>query len=131
MPSPMFTIKSLVSTELPKYEHGYSLEQVERLKLAKAAIEKRNLAENPVTLEEFKTIIVPWNRVHRTEVFNLIPAKKVAAKKPRVAKVKKLTKKALQEKLNDVIFRKASGNDITNEEEEFLAEQLKLAGDLL
>ena len=120
-------------TEQPTFDHGYTIEQVDELKLLKKAIELRNLGEQPVTLKEFKEIVVPWNRAHRGEQFVLFAEKKATTKekKPRVAKPKKLTKKAIQDRLNDLIFKKATGKDITEEEQAFVDEQFKLAGALL
>ena len=123
------------------YDHGYPLDQVEEIKQKKLAIEKRvNNNGEPASLEELKTVIVPWQRIIRTEAFNLNPEKpkkekviKVpkAPKEPRqkkektvaIAKVKKLTQKQIQEKLSGIIMRKAMKREVTEEEEQFFKEQ--------
>jgi len=120
----------------PVYVHGFSNEQVATIKEGKAGLDARNLAEEPVTLEEFKTIVVPWNRIHRVEQFILHIEKPKVAKTPRakkivVPKVKKLTKKAIKEKLDSIIGKKMFGAEVTEEEEAFYNEQVELAkGDL-
>jgi hypothetical protein len=127
---------SLIPTESEqavKYDHGYTEEQVILVTNARKELDKRDLVAFPVTLDEFKAIIIPFQRISRTTAFNLNPEKpkKVvkekgeklpATRKPRVAKVvgeKKLTKKAIEEKLSDIIFKLATGTDITDEEQTF------------
>ena len=130
MSRPSFAINTIAATE-PKYSHGYSIERVDELKILKSAIELRDLGEQPVTLKEFKEVIVPWNRVHRVEQFVLFPEKQAKEKKTRAAaKPKKLTKKAIQDRLNTLIFAKATGKEITEEEQTFINDQLALAGSL-
>jgi len=119
-------LKTVVSE--PTYTHGFSLEEETRIKEGKKAIEERDIVAEPVTLEEFKTIIVPWNRIYRTEQFILHPPK--AAKKPRAVrvtkpKVKKLTKKAIAEKINNIVFKIATGEEVSEEEQTFYENQVK------
>ena len=134
-----FQQTSLVPTEhqpVHFYSHGFTPEQVEEIKAKKLSIEKRDLKKEPVTLDEFKTIIVPWNRIHRTEQFILNPKKEKAERKPREKKEpapkkpKKLTKKHIQDKINDIVFKLAKGETISDEEQRFFDEQTKQIGDI-
>lgn len=130
-----FKKESLVPENItPVYDHGFSEEQVMWIKQKKEEINKRDLNKFPVTLDEFKTIIVPWQRIHRTEEFILHPVKVKkprAPKAPKVVKPKKLTKKQIKDKLNDIIFKQATGEQLTTEETTFFDEQMKLADKLL
>ena len=111
---------------VPAYVHGFSEEEVIEIKKAKKLIEKRDLLAEPVTREEFRLTIVPWQRIHRTEEFNLRPVKPIKVPKvpkEKVVKEKKLTKKAIKERLGILIFRKfASPEELTEEDILFLAE---------
>lgn len=106
------------------YNHGFSEEQVHTITLAKSNLDKRNLSEFPVTLEEFKTIIIPWQRIKRTEAFNLNPEKPKKEKVIRVPKVKvpkepkqkKLTKKFINDEMSRIIFKKAMGQELSPDE---------------
>lgn len=122
--------------EQPKentYDHGYSVEQVVKIKEEKQKIESRDLRENPVTLTEFKEIIVPWNRIHRVEAFNLnTVAKKVTkAKKATVAKPKRMTKKAIAAKLEEIALKQLQDIALTEEETAFYDEQVQQYKDTL
>ena len=128
MTPPSFAVTSLITEQPNTYNHGYSIQEVDKLKTAKAELDKRNLTQEPVTLEEFKTIVVPWNRVLRVEEFILADTKKPKEKATRIVKPKKLTKKAIKEKLNVIIFKKASGKELTKDEQIFMDEQFALAG---
>lgn len=72
---------------------------------------------------------MPWNRIHRTEQFILHPPKVTKAKTTRARtakpKVKKLTKKAIQEKLNGIVFKQATGETLTDEEQVFFTTHTK------
>jgi len=111
------------------YSHGVPPEQVEEVKKQKAELEKRiaNGGE-PVTLEEFKNIVIPFLRIHRTEVFLLTPVKEKKVREPRVpkekvVKPKRLTKKAIKERIDAIIFKKFTTTEgVTEEEESFLNE---------
>ncbi len=112
--------------EVKPYDHGYSEEEVHRITIARNEIVKRDLSKEPVTLEEFKTIIAPWFRIHRTEEFILHPAKEKVAKEPKApkeAKPKKLTKKQTTELLTQLIFKLATGIPFTDSEKVFYFEQ--------
>jgi hypothetical protein len=130
---------SLVPTEpeqAVKYDHGYTEEQVIIVTNARKELDKRDLVEFPVTLDEFKTIIIPYQRISRTTAFNLNPEKVKKPPKekveklpktrtPRVAKIpgeKKLTKKQIEERISDIIFYIATGKELTDEETLFFAE---------
>lgn len=122
--------------EQPKentYDHGYSVEQVVKIKEEKQKIESRDLRENPVTLTEFKEIIVPWNRIHRVEAFNLnTVAKKVTkAKKATVTKPKRMTKKAIAAKLEEIALKQLQDIALTEEETAFYDEQVQQYKDTL
>jgi len=130
-----FEVNSLIPEEPEgKYRHGFSDAEVEKIKKLKKEIDKRDLIESPVTLQEFKEVIIPWNRIHRTEVFNLnIKEKKVTKKKtpaPKTPKEKKLTKKAIEKKLNDIVFKQATGEALSSEEQKFFEEHITDIGKL-
>lgn len=122
-------------SEKPKvYSHGFSDTEVQKITAQKELISARDLVAKPVTLDEFKTVIVPFNRLHRTTQFNIMAAsaaaKKKAAKKPRAARVvkpkapKKLTKKAIAARLNEIIFKQATGVGLLEGDQEFYDEHL-------
>ena len=115
------------STEPPKYSSGYTPEEEDRIRREKALLDERDLTLFPVTLEESKTIVVPWFRINRTEEF-ILHSEKVkkerAVKEPKepkikVPKEKKLTKAQVQAKLQDIIMKKAFGHEVSEEEESF------------
>ncbi|MFA5670269.1 MAG: hypothetical protein WC967_13585 [Balneolaceae bacterium] len=116
-----------VEPEIPKYEHGYSEPEVAKIVKAMEGIKKRDLQLQPVTLEEMKEVVVPFQRIHRTTVFNLNPEKPKKEPKERVAKepkerkprVKKLTAAEKKKKINEIVMKMATGQDLTPEEEEF------------
>jgi hypothetical protein len=105
-------------TETVKYVSGYSEEEEQRIKAEKIKIEFRDLDKFPVTLEEFKTIICPWFRINRTEVFilNNVKEKVPRIKKEKIVKPKKLTKKQAQEKFKELIMKMAKGEEFSEEE---------------
>ena len=118
------------------YKHGYTEEAVARITAAKKAIDVRDLSEEPVSIDEVREVIVPWNRIHRVKEFNLHPVKvtgkkKVVAKSPltagrkRVAtkpKVKKLTKKFIADEIGRIVFKIALQESLTEEEQAFYDE---------
>ena len=120
--------------EVHVYSHGIPPERVEEIKRLKLELEKRVMdGGEPVTLQEFKDIVLPFQRIHRTEVFILNPVKVKPVRVPRVktpkapkekvekpVKVKTLTKKQLEVKLNELLFKKFTLG-LTDEEEAFLA----------
>lgn len=129
-----FAVPSLVPLEkIPVYDHGFSVDQVETIKKAKGEISKRDLVKEPVTLLEFKTIIVPFCRIHRVEQFILHPVKVVKSRKPRaigkkvtVRRPKKLTKAAINKRLSDILFLQATNkDDVTQADLDFLTEHTK------
>jgi hypothetical protein len=115
----------------PEYNHGFSEEEVYNIEKAKEELGRRDLLAQPVTLEEFKNIIVPFLRIKRTEAFilNPIKEKKVRVprekltKEPKPPKVKKLTKKEIKEKIDNLIFKKVMGEELTEEENIFFIAQ--------
>lgn len=82
------------------YNHGFTPAEVEAIEASYFNLYKRDLALEPTTLDEFRTIIVPWLRIHRTKCFNLFPDKPEKVKrvpKEKVVKVKK--EKVVKEKV--------------------------------
>lgn len=127
----MFAPKSLVPEEPSKlYDHGYTPEEVSSITIKKKELDKRNLSEEPITLEEFKDIVVPYQRIQRTEVWNLNPEKekKVRVVKEKVVKVKKLTKKQIAEKVTEIVFKLARSEELTEEEEQFFKDNTNNTG---
>jgi hypothetical protein len=123
-----------VADVLPEvYLHGFTEEEVTLIKLAKTKLDKRNLLEEPVTLTEFKEIVVPYQRILRTTAFNLNPEKVKPVRIPKVPKpkvikepkVKKLTKKFIQEELSRLIFSQAMGDVLTDDESIFILTHTK------
>lgn len=120
--------------ETKKYDHGFSEEDVIRIKRERLELDTKISNGHEVTLEEFKSIIVPYCYINRTEVFNLIPEKvkkepkektpkEPKAPKEKKPKVLKLTKKELklrEERLKTIIMKKAAGLVITDEDNEFM-----------
>lgn len=126
------------TVEVQKYEHGYTPQEVEDILAKKAALEKRiNNNGEPVSLEEFQSIVIPALRINRTTSFNLNPEKpKKAPKEPKEPKPKKekspsskepkekkLTKKQIQEKISSIIMAMAMGKEISEEDKAFFEEQ--------
>ena len=118
-----FAPNIIVPEEKPKYDHGYTEEEVLRIKQRREEIFKRDLYAAPVTTEEFKTIIVPFCRINRTEKFILAPEKKPKA--PKAPKEKKLTKKEIKLRMNSIIIAKAMGQDVSEEDKIFFKENIK------
>ena len=115
-----------IPEEKPKYDHGYTEEEVLCIKQRREEIFKRDLYAEPVTTEEFKTIIVPFCRINRTEKFILAPEKKVKEPKaPKEPKAKKLTKKEIKLRMNNIIIAKAMGQSVSQEDEIFFKENTK------
>jgi len=117
-----------VEPEIVKYESGFTEDQEHEIVLKHSLISKRNLTEEPITLEEFRDVIVPYFRVKRTEAFNLNVGKEKVKKervvkekvvKEKVVKEKKLTKKEIEKQIMSLAFKKARGEDLTETEQEF------------
>jgi hypothetical protein len=117
------------------YAHGVRPELVEDIKQQKVALEKRiNNGGEPVSLDEFKEIVIPWIRIHRTEVFILNPEKPKKEKKVKevkppkekkatAPKEKKLTAKQVQARISAIVMAKAMGQIISEEDRMFFKEQ--------
>lgn len=118
-------IIEIVPEEVPKYNHGYSEEEVSKITNTIKNIELRDLINEPVSFEEFKNYVVPWFRIKRTEDFILKEVKPKATKGPKTPKVtkpkapKKMTKKAIQDELTRLLFKQVSGQALTPEEQAF------------
>jgi len=115
------------------YDHGFSEEEVLNIKAKYKELEAKVVEGYEVTLDEFKSIVVPHCRIHRTEQFILNPVKVKEPKVPKekkekvikekVPKVKKLTQKQIKEntaKLQKIIMKKAANLSLTEDELEFL-----------
>jgi hypothetical protein len=124
--TPPTSVKTISETER-KYISGYTPEQEEYILKQRRLLDERDLVTQPVTLQEFKDIIVPWFRIHRTEEFNLHPAKPTKEPKvPKVTKVpkeKKLTKAQIQTKMQAIVMQLAFGQPLTEEETLFYKQQ--------
>ena len=121
MKSKTFKKATLVPEETkPTYSHGFPPEEVETIKLDREEISKRDLVAEPVTLEEFCKVIMPYLRITRTETFNL-NAKKATTRK----KTPALTKKEINAQINAIAFKQATGESLTKEEEAFFKENAK------
>lgn len=123
------------------YSHGIPPEKVDLIKQQKADLEKRvNNGGEAVTLDEFKEIVIPWLRIHRTEAFILNKPKEKEKKvrepkepkaprqpkAPKPPKEKKLTKKEIEKILNACIMKKALGQPLSEEEQAFFDEQTQV-----
>ena len=111
----------------PPYSSGYTPAEEQTIRKLKEALELRDLVKEPVTLEEFRTIVIPWIIIDRTEAFVLNPEKIKVAKAAKVPKepgvkaprVKKPTKKELQDRYIAVAMNVARGAEISAEDMEF------------
>lgn len=137
--SPSTTSIAQPEDDIHPYSHGIEPSKVDSIIAAKIAIESRiNNGGEPVTLEEFKEIIIPWLRIHRTTEFILNRPKEKKAKEPREPKAsrapkapkepkpvkeKKMTKKDIEKLLNSCIMKMATGQTLTSEEQEFFNQQ--------
>ena len=141
-----FASKIDVPTEddVTMYSHGIDPQKVEFILEKKKEIEARiNNGGEVVTLEEFKEIIIPWNRIHRTTEFILNkPKEKVkkvrepkepkapraprTAKEPKPPKEKKLTKKEVEKLLNSAIVKMATGQTLTEQEQQVFDEHANI-----
>ena len=110
--------------EVIKYTSGFTIEEEQSIKKAKVALELRDLLKEPVTLEEFKTIVVPWFRIVRTEDFIVNPekVKKVRVVKEKVVKEvkpKKPTKAFIKAEVQRLIFKLSRSEPFSEEENVF------------
>ena len=105
-----------------QYISGYTAEQEEHIRIAKLKLDRRDLIKEPITLEEFRTIVAPWYRINRTEKFRLHPEKIKKERIPKEAKPKKLSKAAISKKLTSIIMKLGTGQSLTEEEEFFYKE---------
>ena len=127
-----------IQTEEKRYDHGFSEEEVARLKSLKAELDKKLLSGYRTTIEDMKNIVVPWLRVNRTEEFNLkapkekppkaekgekAPRKPREPKEPKAPKAKKLTAKERKEinlRIQKIFALKAAGRELSDEDKEFI-----------
>ena len=124
-------LQAVPEEEKPKYQSGYTEEEELIIKEKKKQLDLRDLSEQPVTLEEFRDIVCPWFRIHRTEQFTLHPEKVKAVRvpkepKPKVEKVpkeKKLTKAQTTAKMQGILMKMATKVELTEEEQEFFKVQ--------
>jgi hypothetical protein len=128
----MFSPHSLLESTVKKYDHGFSDSEVIRIKR-----EFELLKENggPKSLQDFKRIVVPHIIVTRTEEFILQEDKQKKSKansedKPKKSKSnsnnkpKKLTKKQIQERMNEIIHKMLTGIALSEEENSLYQEQI-------
>lgn len=120
-----------------KYDHGYSIEEVEKIKEVFKILSKKVSEGYEVSLEEFKTIIIPHIRIHRTEEFILNEkpekVKKEKIIKEKIEKIPKERKKKEikikpewgEEKLQEIALKMALGENLTKEEIEFFNKTVK------
>lgn len=120
-----------LETPKPIYSHGYSEEQERYIREQREKIFKRDLSVEPVTTEELRDVIIPYQRILRTEAFILNPKKEDKSKKekvtkePKAPKPKKLTKKFIQEELNRITMKELMQNEpLTEEEQKFYEEHI-------
>lgn len=114
----------IMPEEVIKYTSGFTIEEEQSIKKAKVALELRDLLKEPVTLEEFKTIVVPWFRIVRTEDFIVNPekVKKVRVVKEKVVKEvkpKKPTKAFIKAEVQRLIFKLSRSEPFSEEENVF------------
>lgn len=122
-------METLSEEEEKIYIHGYSDEEVARILTEKSNISKRDKSEFPVTRDEVRTVIVPWNRIHRVKEFILHPVKTKAKAKAKPVtsslsrkappKVKRVTKKFIAEEIGRIVFKIALEQEVTEEEQKF------------
>lgn len=147
MPNPFAVNIFEQPPEVIVYVHGIEPSKVDEIKQLKLALDKRiSNGGEAVSLEEFTSIVIPWLRIHRTEVFILNPEKPKKEKKVRepkaktpgvprqkasdssallggATKEKKLTKKQVNEKMQSIIMKMAMGQVLLAEEQSFFEEQ--------
>jgi len=88
----MFNFSPSKVIEVPKetpvvYNHGFTSEEVRKLEVTFKELERQSKTNKELTIAD-QIVIIKWNRIRRTEAFNLNPPK--AAKTPRVSKEKKV-----------------------------------------
>lgn len=105
------------------YDHGFSEEKVLEIKAAHEELFKRVAGGHRMSLKEFKETMIPYIRIHRTEAFALNSTikkvKEKAEKIPKPLKEKKLTKKAINLKINEIIMLMATGKTLSEEDQLF------------
>ncbi len=111
--------------QIQSYDHGFSEDQVSDILEKHKILMSRDLFAEPVTIEEMKQIVIPAIRINRTEDFILLKPKEKKVKvpkepkEPKAPKPKKLTKKQITTRMNDLVFKKILGEELTEEENEF------------
>jgi len=126
------------TTETPIhfYSHGFTPEEAEEIKRQKKLLDEKLRNNEEITLKEFEEIIVPFQRIHRTEEFILnpgkikkekIPKEPKAPRTPRVPKEKKLTKKQIETECNRLFTKEMAGEEFTEKEREFYNLYMKSA----
>ena len=73
----------------PIYNHGFTPEEVIEITNKRNNLFDRIAKGHTTTLDEFKHIIVPYQRIYRTEQFILNPIKEKKVKEPKTPKEKK------------------------------------------
>lgn len=137
---PNFNPTTSVEPEKPKYDHGFSPEEVEELEKQYTILDRRDKTKQPLTLEEFK-IVVSICRIRRNSIFLLQKEKPIKAPKvkkekvvkekvikEKVIKPKKKTKKELaieHSKMMTLLFARNSGKVLSDEEDKWLDNKLE------
>ena len=112
--------------ETPIYDHGYSDEEVIKIKLAFKELDKRKDEGYILSLEDMEKVIIPHIRIHRTEVFTIQDKikldeeekkriKREKAQKDKPIKEKKMTKAAMK-KRKDFLVEKLYTEGLSDEE---------------
>lgn len=125
----MFSPNLLLESTVKKYDHGFSDSEVIRIK---REFELLKESGGPKSLQDFKRIVVPHIIITRTEEFILQEDKAKKSKanssdKPKTVKEKKpkkLTKKQVQEKMNEIIHKMLTGVSLSEEENSLYQEQI-------
>ena len=86
---PTTEIANLQEETKPLYDHGFTPEEVIELTNKRNDLFDRIGKGHSTTLDEFKNIIVPYQRIYRTEQFILNPIKEKKIKEPKAPKEKK------------------------------------------
>lgn len=124
--------------DTPKYDHGYTEEQVFRIRAERERLYRDKVSKGiPLSLQEEQEVIIPFIRIHRTEVFilndkpekvkKIREPKEKKAKEIREPKVKKLTKKQISDRLSEIAMAMYQ-RSLSEEEQLFFETHTKKLG---
>lgn len=118
-----------LTQELIKNSHGYTIDEVSEIKTKFKELEVKVLSGYTHSIEEYKTIVIPHIRINRSEAFNLfqkdVKEKPLKPIKEKVVKPKKLTKKAIKDKIEGCLGKLAFGEALSDDEWNFFNEHTK------